>query len=513
MNNFNINNIPLDDRKTWDNICKANVCGYFQADSSIGEKVLKMVQPRNIKELSDCVALQRPPTLLKNKETGLSVLDKYCKIKFGFEQPHYIHESLKPILSNTYSLIIFQEQILEIAHKIAGYSLWEADTLRAAIGKKDVEKLEGEEEKFIKGAIKNGYGKDVAEVLWKQIENSSAYLFNLSHAVVYGFLTYQTAYLKAHYPTEFMTSLLIFSKRDPDKEEIIEDLYNECKRLGIKLLPPSINRLNEDFQMINKIEIAFGLSHIKGIGVASIKKLNNVYKDKKIDCFDEFIKIALINKINKKTIEGLILSGALDICNESRKSMYIKYQILQLLTPRELTFFWNLYKDNMLSTMELLLNDVKINKKRLKSLTTQYKETAQGISKEYSLTKLLLDEKFYLNATLSGSLVDCLDIVKNKVTCRLIDLSMCYKKEKINVGGVVESIREVLTKKDDKMAFISISDASYKTDVVVFPDIWLQVKKKIEIGTILFVIGTADNGKIIAGKIETYEIEKPGGTK
>jgi len=505
-----IENIPYDDKATWNLICNGNTVGCFQIDSSIGTRVVKMVGPSNIKELSECVALQRPPCLIKDAD-GKNILEKYCEIKWGRADESYIHEALRPILSGTYSLIIFQEQVIRIANEIAGYSLEHADVLRSAVGKKKVDVMEAEREEFIAGVVKNGYGDEVAKILWEYIENSSSYLFNLSHAVEYAYLTYQTAYLKTHYPIEFMTSLLAFSKYENDSEEELEKLHNECKRVGIKLLPPSIKLLNEDFKILSDTEIAFGLSHIRGVGDASIKKLSSIGVNKYLAKYEDFLKFISEKRVNKKVVEGLILSGALDIFGISRKYMFNLYSLLIELTPREEEKLWELYAIShsnppLEDCVESMIDSGFVNKKRGPAL----KEIFGGLNfsrQEFPITNLLLHEKHFLNITISGSLVDCIEPIKNKLNHRLIDIRMCRKDEKVQTGGVVENVKEILTRKGDKMAFVSISDFTYKTDVVVFPNIWAEEGEKIVIGSVLYVAGKADRGSVVANRVEVYKVE------
>lgn len=510
MEKISLSNVDYNDKRTWDLINSGNTVGIFQLDSTIGSRVAKMVCPRSVVELGHVIALQRPPCLIKD-ELGESILDKYCKIKWGGMDEIYIHEDLKPILSGTLSLIIFQEQVIEIAHKMAGYTLEEADILRAAVGKKKAKVLAAEKEKFINGVIKNGYFDNIATNLWSLIEKSAAYLFNLSHAIEYAYLTYQTAYLKANYPTEFLTSLLTFSKYEPDKEVEIEKLYNEGKRLGIELLPPSIYRLNEDFEITGKRQIAFGLSHIKGIGEANIRRLKKDDKYKKyLNNFDNFIIFLDNSRVSSNVVKALILSGAMDDFNKPRKYMYNTYNAYSLLTNREKEMLIKNEDIIILNEISTLLEGGKVNKRRVETLKGKLNDIKidNSCGDEYQLSRLLLDEKKYLNITLSGSLVDCLDSVNKRSTHNILDISTCFKNEKISVGGVIEDIREILTKKKERMAFVSISDSTYKTDVIIFPRVWARYDTMIKKGDIILVHGFADSGKIKANIIEIFKLEK-----
>ncbi len=314
--NFDIDKIPIDDRKTYEMLWRGNLIGIFQLESSRGMQDLVMkLKPDRFEDLIALIALYRPG--------ALNWADEYIDRKFGRKKIEYDFEELEDILRETYGIIVYQEQVMQIANKLAGFTLGQADVLRKAIGKKKKDLMDKMRDEFINGAI--GRGKDPQKVmkLWETIEKFAEYSFNKSHSAGYALLTYQTAYLKANYTIEFYTALLSlemlkgqqFSKKAPA-------IIYEAKKFGITVLPPDINESDYEFKIEDENTIRYGLGGIKGIGENTIKDILNARKIGKFRSIED-LRIR-VKGINKKVLEALIKSGALDKSIKSRKNALLR---------------------------------------------------------------------------------------------------------------------------------------------------------------------------------------------
>ncbi len=318
---IDIDAISMEDPATFDTICSGNLAGIFQLETSGGmRQIARDLAPRSLEDISALIALYRPGPL----DTGM--IDEFIDRKSGKKQIKYDHPLLESILKNTYGTIVYQEQIMQIVQTLGGFSLGEADLLRRAMGKKKPEVLLPYKDKFIQGcktnpqAVSKPISEELAEKLFEQMLAFAEYCFNKSHSTAYGFVTYQTAYLKTHYPVEYMTSLFMSCNGDTDR---IKVYIVEAKRLGIKVVPPDINLSNVDFRAIVKDgSIVFGLKAIKGVGdgpsQAIIEERNEGGSFKS---FYDFCRRVDHKKVNKKTIESLIRCGAFDALGAGRKAM------------------------------------------------------------------------------------------------------------------------------------------------------------------------------------------------
>ena len=306
---INIEDIPIDDRKTFDLLKKARTTGVFQLESSGMRKYLRELKPTEIEDIIAMVALYRPGPMDWIKD--------YIDGKYGRKSASYLHPKLKPILEKTYGVAIYQEQVMQIAQDLAGFTLGEADVLRKAVGKKIRKLLRQQKQKFLQGCIKNGVSKSVAEKVFDFIEPFAGYGFNRAHAACYARIAYETAYLKANFPAEFMASLMTADYHDADR---IALEVEECLQMNIEVLPPDINEsfstftvVKESLQQDQKTRIRFGLKAIKNLGSNVVKtiiderKANGHFKN-----MEDFLSRVQTKDLNKKSIESLIKSGALD---------------------------------------------------------------------------------------------------------------------------------------------------------------------------------------------------------
>lgn len=307
---FSVNNIPLNDKSTLKMMGKGYTAGVFQYESEGMTNVVKTFKPENIEDLIAILSLYRPGPM--------DSIPKYIHNRFHPEDIHYDTPLLKPILDITYGCIVYQEQVMQICRNLAGYSLGRADVVRRAMSKKKHSVMEAEREVFINGAVKNGIESDVAAKIFNDMADFSSYAFNKSHAAAYGFVAYQTAYLKCHYPKEYMASLISSVTENVNK---VNEYIAECQRLGISILPPNVNFSNENMTA-TKDGIRFGLLMIKNLGRNTARRIIEERNLKgKYNSFYDFILRNYSRELNRRAIENLIKSGALDGMGENRRQM------------------------------------------------------------------------------------------------------------------------------------------------------------------------------------------------
>lgn len=306
---LDIEKIPLDDEATYELFSQGKTIGVFQFDKPHTREFLKKLKPISIAELSAMNALNRPGPM--------TFIDKFIERKHGQEPITYIHPKLEPILKETYGIIVYQEQVMRIAHEVIGYTLAKADLMRRAMGKKDEKVLAAERSQFIAKGVENGIDKNIVEQIFDEIYRFKDYGFNKSHSVAYSILAYQTAYLKAHYPTEFLTANLSVNKNNTDE---ITLFLNECRKLNIKVLPPDVNKSNLDFSIENG-NIRFGLAAIKNVGVGAVEEIIKVRTEKPFTDIFDFCSRVDLNIVNKRAMEGLILAGAFDSLHPNRAQL------------------------------------------------------------------------------------------------------------------------------------------------------------------------------------------------
>ena len=300
---IDIHQVPLNDEKTFALISRGETIGVFQLESAGMRRLAKDIQPNKMTDIIAMVALYRPGPM--------DLIPSFIEGKKNPKKIKYLHSDLKPILEETYGILVYQEQVMEIAHRLAGYSMSEADNLRMAMGKKKKVLMEKEKIKFIAGCIKNNYSRRLAETIFNFMEKFAAYGFNKPHSASYGLIAYWTAYMKANYPVEFMTALLtaeLHGVAGPQREIKMAQAIEECKRMNIQVLPPDINYSQANFS-IEKRAIRFGLSAIKNVGSAAIESIIDARNKRAFHGFKDFLYRVDLRKVNKKTVESLIKAG------------------------------------------------------------------------------------------------------------------------------------------------------------------------------------------------------------
>lgn len=441
---IDMENLPLDDKRVFKMLASADTTGVFQLESSGMRRYLKEIQPTELEDIIAMISLYRPGPM--------DLIPMYLKRKFGEEEITYLHPKLEPILSPTYGVGIYQEQMMRIARDLGGFTLAEADTLRKAIGKKIKSLLDKQKEKLIKGMIKNGIDKSTAEKIWNLFPPFARYGFNRSHAASYAMISYQTAYLKAHYPVEFMTSLLNTSGGDTDR---INFLVGEARRVGIEVLPPDVNLSFKNFTIDEENgNIRFGLLAIKNIGLGIVENLiEERRRGGPFANLRDFLSRIKHRDLNKKSLESLIKCGALDSLGITRAEALGSLD--ELLKFNQAVKYENQSNQTNLFGGASTLLTLKLN-------SAQNIEKGQLLAWEKELLGLYLtDHPFkYYAQKLEGKVRPIKEIIdqgENEDYPRYL-----------NVAGVVTGIKKLVTKRGDPMLFVTLEDETNKIEVLVF---------------------------------------------
>ncbi len=478
---IDLTKLPLDDKKTFKLFQQANTTGVFQLESGGMKKNLKELKPNVFEDIIAMVALYRPGPI--------EFIPDFIARKHGLKEVKYLHPKLKPILENTYGVMVYQEQLMRIARDLAGFTLSEADVLRKAVGKKIKKLLDEQKDKMIDGMIKNKIDSTIARRIWQTIEPFAQYGFNRSHSACYALIGYQTAYLKTHYPTEFMAALMTSEQNDIERVALLID---ECKKMNLKVLPPNINGSDENFSKAREKTIHFGLNAIKNVGhnvvkaIVEERKKNGIYKS-----IANFIERVESKDLNKKSLESLIKCGALDIFGERNQLLAGTERILSL--TREIQ---KAKKDGQIS---LFSDQTKIETPSLKLPEIEPADKKDILSWEKELLGLYVSEhplKDYQNR-----------LVKIAYPCQ--SLSKKEVGRKIKIGGVINKIQKVNTKNGQPMLFVELEDMTGRIEVLVFPSILEQTATIWQEEKIVLVSGRLsdrdENLKIICDNVKILE--------
>jgi len=461
--------LPLDDRKTFQLFRKANTTSVFQLESSGIKRYLKQLKPTKFEDIIAMVALYRPGPI--------EFIPEFIARKHGYKKVQYLHPKLKPILENTYGICVFQEQLMRIAQDLAGFSPSEADVLRKAVGKKIKKLLDEQKERMIEGMIKNEIGRQTAESIWKLIEPFAGYGFVKSHATCYALIGYQTAFLKAHYGTEFMAATMTSEQNDIER---IAFLVDECKQMNIKVLPPNINQSDQDFTKADDEVIHFGLRAIKNVGhnivqnIVEERKKNGPFKS--IADFIERVSSRGVQDgkskdLNKKSLESLIKCGALDDFSERNQLLASLEQMLGLARETQRS------KQN--GQVSLFTGQAE---KALPSLKLAAAPTAS--KKDY-----LSWEKELLGLYISEHPLKDYQQQLDKLTLPCRKLSKEQIGQRVKVGGIINKIQKINTRTGQLMLFVEIEDLSGRIETLVFPNILEQTATAWQEEKIVLVSG------------------------
>ncbi len=458
---IDVSNLPLDDKKTYRLLSRGHTVGVFQLSSEGMRRYLKQLKPSQFEDLIAMVALYRPGPM--------EYIPQYIAGKHGAEVK-YLHPKLEPILKETYGIAVYQEQVLEIARQLAGFSYGEADILRRAVGKKIKELLMEQKKKLIAGMLKNGIDKKTAAKIWEFIQPFARYGFNKSHAAGYAMIAYITAYLKANYPSEFMSALLTADQEDLDK--VARDIA-ECERMGIEVLPPDVNESFVEFGVVKETgHIRFALAAIKNIGetpaeaIVEERKKNGPYKS-----LEDFLK-RLAPIINKKILESLIKSGALDRFGDR--------QVLLHNLERLLRYANSFARRNQNGQVDLFgLSKKPILTEKLELEPAEEASEAQKMSWEREL----------LGIYLSLHPLDRYQKLLESLPYRIKDLSKMPENKEVVAIGVVSEIQKVYTRSQELMLFVRLEDKTGSVEALVFPKVLEQFGDVFQMDGVIGVKG------------------------
>jgi DNA polymerase-3 subunit alpha len=482
---FDIDTVPLDDQAVFDLLGRGETMGVFQLESPPMRALLRSLAPTSFGDVSAVIALYRPGPMSVNMHYD------YADRKNGRQEVSYFHEDAKEVLGDTYGLMIYQESVMRVAQKFAGYSLAEADNLRKAMGKKSREVMAAARAAFEAGAERCGYGQALGKQLFDVIEKFADYAFNKSHTFGYGLVTYQTAYLKAHYPVEYFACLLSSVKSNLDKAAVY---LSDARSAGIKVLTPDINRSVMDFATVTPEEIAdqvtlppgspgaitFGLSAIRNVGEGLVELLlgerdaNGPY-----DSFHDFAERVPEPVLNKRTVESLIKAGAFDSLGHPRQGLVMSFeQIIDgtLVRRRErdqgvMSLFGDLGSDSV----------------------EGFNERVVVPDKEFDKSNRLRFEKEMLGLYVSDHpLLGVEAALRRKVDCGIAEAPEREDGSVLVLGGVITNMARKFTKKGDQMAVFVLEDLDSTIEVTVFPRALMELGHKLVDDAIVTVKGRVD---------------------
>ncbi len=466
-----VSSIPLDDTRVFEMLAKGETTGVFQLESAGMRRVARSLRPSRFSDIMAMVALYRPGPM--------DLINDFIKGKAEPKTVKYPHQDLKPILEETYGIAVYQEQCLQIANVMAGYSMGEADILRRAIGKKKRAMMEKEKLKFIKGAQKKGYSQKVAETVWGYIEKFAGYGFNKAHSASYAMIAYQTAYMKANFPVEFMAALLTAESHNADKVAVA---IEECARVGIRVKRPDVNysdigfTIEPDENSLQGKSIRFGLSAIKNVGEAAISAILAVRKDNQpFDSLTDFCSRVDGQKVNKKVLESLIKVGALDQFGK-RSAMLSALDSIRQKTAQEAA--------QRVSGQNSLFDfsDESDESKKANGSASATRDNLPEME-ELSQKELLSLEKDLLGFYLTENpWREVLNKVQNLISHKIYEIDpMIHVGQTATVGGIFTRIKKVFTKKNNsEMAFGTLEDDTGSVDVVIFPKIFESLRQHLQ---------------------------------
>ena len=444
------------DKATFDLLKACQTTGVFQLESRGMKDLIKRLQPDCFDEIVALVALFRPGPL----QSGM--VDDFINRKHGLARIEYPHPALEQILSSTYGVILYQEQVMQIAQVLAGYTLGGADILRRAMGKKKPEEMAKQRTIFIQGAKTRGVDENIADLIFDLMEKFAGYGFNKSHSAAYALVSYQTAWLKTNYASAFMAAVL---SSDMDHTDKVVTLIEECRAMKIAILPPDINQGYYRFTVADKKTIIYGLGALKGVGEAAIELIiaEREKQSKFTDLFD-FCKRLDLRKVNRRVLEALIKAGSLDSFGVTRSVLMVSLDAAIRLA--EVTA-----KNNASGQNDLFGASIT----HVTNVASENTPTDYVFAKPWTEEVRLQGEKEILGLYLSGH---PLDRYRNEfqkfITAPIAGLSF-NRNQSFLIAGIIVAVRTMFTKRGDRMAFITLDDASGRLELAIFSDVYSQV--------------------------------------
>ena len=491
---IDLTGLPLDDKKAFEIMAKGETMGLFQLSGTGMTRYLKELKPTNIFDIMAMISLFRPGPM--------NMIPEFIERKNNSKKVKYFDSRMEEYLDQSYGVIVYQDDVLLTAINIAGYNWEEADKFRKAMGKKIPAEMTKQKERFVDGAIKNGMSGEKAEELFKLIEPFAAYGFNKAHAASYAIIAYQTAYMKANYPVEFMTAVMSAESDDPDK---IAAAVAECAKMKIQVLPPDVNQSETGFTIQKadgKKAIRFGLSAIKNVGNAAIEAIFTEREENdKFESLNDFVKRVNLRVVNRKTLESLIKAGAMD--NFGKRNAMLK--ILDDLKSANASL-----SKSIASGQGSLFDEVEMKKQSTQSAPMVSQDIEEAPKEEIlSWERELLG--FYLT---EHPLTKVADKIQKLTTTTIAEIDMLSGGQSaVRVGGIVVSIRKTFTKvRKEEMCFLKLQDTTGTLEIIVFPRVYSASWQYLMQDQIVIVSGKVETGEqspvLIAEKIESLDSQQ-----
>lgn len=465
---LDLDSIPLDDPDIYRLLSRGDVMGVFQVEGAGFRRVLQEMRPTRYNHIVAALALYRPGPM--------EYIPTYIRRMHGEEPVEYRHPALAPILDETYGIIVYQEQIIRIATDLAGYEPGEADTIRKAVGKKKKDALLAHRAQFVEGCVARGIPREVAEGIFDDIEFFARYGFNAAHAAGYARVTCQTAYLKAHYPLEYMTALLTVERHNTEKVGI---LINECRRMGIDVLPPSVNRSDLDFTIEGEA-IRFGLGAVKNVGDGPVGAILAARGDRPFSSLADFCRRVDLRLVNRRALESLIRAGALDEFGSRARLLAAMDRMMDLSARThlardigQLSLFGETTGVQLRDDEGLFVGLPPIPEVPLREMLEWEKDLMGVYLSEHPLTRAARELTDVINAYAG-------------------QLNEEPHESVVTVAGMVRRIRRHTTKDGKEMAFVTLEDLYGSCDVVVFPRVWAESREKWQPEALVVVCGKVD---------------------
>ena len=464
---INLSELPLDDKKTYELFQRGDTTGVFQLESAGMKRYLRGLKPTTFEDIIAMVALYRPGPM--------QFIDSFIRRKHGEEEITYLHPGMKNSLKNTYGILVYQEQFMQISKEWCGFTGGQADTLRKAVGKKKIDLMKKVKPEFVEGAVKvGGATKEIAETFWTQLEEFANYCFNKSHAACYGLIAYWTAYLKAHYPDAFMAALMTSDHDDTDRLAIE---ITECKHMGISVLSPDVNESFVEFAVVpNENKIRFGMSAVKGVGVGAVEEVLRAREDGPFTSVEDFARRVSTSKFNRKSWESLIKSGAFDDMGDRSDLLFN----LDSIT----SFASKLQKEAASGQTNLFGMLGGDDAASVQSTLHLQKAPVKHDDKER-----LMWERELLGLYISAHPLDRYETYLSEQTQPLTQLVPEYDSRMMTVGGIISTVRTIVTKSGSKMAFVGIEDKFGEGEIIVFPNLYEKVGAKLVQDAVIRVSG------------------------
>jgi len=468
---FDITLLRDDDQASYELISAGNTTGIFQLESSGMKEMLVKLKPSCFEDVIAACALYRPGPL------GCGMVDEFIERKHGRQKVVYDLPQLEPILKDTYGVIVYQEQVMQISRSLAGYSLGRADLLRRAMGKKDPAVMAKEKEPFLAGAKAQGIDPKKAEAIFDQMAKFAEYGFNKSHSAAYALIAYQTAYLKAHYPVEFMAALL---SCDMDSTDKVLKSISDCREQGIEVLPPDVNTSGQSFTVVGN-SMRFGLGAVKGVGAGAVESIIEARKDGPFSDIYDFCERVDLRRVNKRVLEALIKCGTFDSLHRWRAPVMAVLDDAMASGQR--------FQEERDSAQVSLFGD-------LPTVTGRSANRKLPNLDEWHDKEKLGFEKEALGFLITGHPLDryAADI-KRLASAEIARLPELADNSEVRICGVVTLFREIMTKKGDRMCFATLEDLTGSIEITVFPDVYAECSPLLKTDDPLLVTGKLERGE------------------